>query len=452
MAGMPERKVKGGMLPAGMAPSGGVSSRTPTARERVTDAIRRTLFSDDRAGQDRAERVLGVADATGVTLPLDAYEVAREAASGRPGTAGMMLGMAMLPGSARGMGFMRTPVEPKMKAYHISPYEFDQFRWDADVRGTGEGAQVYGDGLYFAESPKVSGLGGHYWHQFLERIPFGPEKVAANWRRQPGINFNRQAAADYGQALLDRSRLEGEGEGDFGADYVARMNERWQKAIDLLRGNRPLPPYGYEVDLKMRPDNLIQWDKPMSQQPKPVLRLADAFNYDTTPSQITQEQFLQGVRDKLAMQRADNLAVNSKEYDELIANPLINFFRSDGKPVNWNLYKAWRDAMDQLKLVQDPFTVEGVWRGDRQRTGEDFYSHLANNYNTSKVVQPIARDHDVHGTMFLDGNSRSGKNSPTHNFAIWTPELINITRKFAIPGALGLGMLQAQTDPNRETQ
>ena len=55
-----------------------------------------------------------------------------------------------------------------IKAYHSSPHDFDKF--DLAKIGTGEGAQVYGHGLYFAESPAVSGQGGQYWQQFLHRV------------------------------------------------------------------------------------------------------------------------------------------------------------------------------------------------------------------------------------------------------------------------------------------
>jgi hypothetical protein len=39
--------------------------------------------------------------------------------------------------------------------YHGSPHKFDQF--DSSKIGTGEGAQAYGHGLYFAENPSVAG-------------------------------------------------------------------------------------------------------------------------------------------------------------------------------------------------------------------------------------------------------------------------------------------------------
>jgi hypothetical protein len=41
-----------------------------------------------------------------------------------------------------------------IKAYHGSPHKFDKF--DMSKIGSGEGAQAYGHGLYFAESPEVA--------------------------------------------------------------------------------------------------------------------------------------------------------------------------------------------------------------------------------------------------------------------------------------------------------
>ena len=48
------------------------------------------------------------------------------------------------------------PETPKsgFKAYHGSPYKFEEF--DFSAIGTGEGAQAYGYGLYFAEAEDVA--------------------------------------------------------------------------------------------------------------------------------------------------------------------------------------------------------------------------------------------------------------------------------------------------------
>lgn len=42
-----------------------------------------------------------------------------------------------------------------LTAFHGSPHRFSKF--DASKIGTGEGAQAYGHGLYFAENPEIAG-------------------------------------------------------------------------------------------------------------------------------------------------------------------------------------------------------------------------------------------------------------------------------------------------------
>ena len=88
----------GGNLPFGLAPSGALTAYTPTLREKATDWLRTKLFSDDRAGQGRAERVMDVAALTPFGFATDVYDAGREAGMGNLGGAGLMLGMAGMPG------------------------------------------------------------------------------------------------------------------------------------------------------------------------------------------------------------------------------------------------------------------------------------------------------------------------------------------------------------------
>ncbi len=53
--------------------------------------------------------------------------------------------------SQENLGGLVAAIKP---VYHGSPHAFDQFK--LDKIGTGEGAQAYGHGLYFAENPGVA--------------------------------------------------------------------------------------------------------------------------------------------------------------------------------------------------------------------------------------------------------------------------------------------------------
>jgi hypothetical protein len=112
-----------------------------------------------------------------------------EEANWGAGTAFGMLGASRIPGGAPagsvGAGGAKLVQPEGIFAYHSSPYTFDKF--DLSKIGTGEGAQVYGHGIYAAENPAVSGQGGQYWNQFLQRFPEN-EWSAAEILRSAGFD------------------------------------------------------------------------------------------------------------------------------------------------------------------------------------------------------------------------------------------------------------------------
>jgi hypothetical protein len=149
-----------------------------------------------------------------------------------------------------------------LKAYHGSPHDFDQF--SLSKIGTGEGAQAYGHGLYFAEDPivantyrgKVSAM-QNAGKPTIEGRPINwdnPEEAAAFelWRH----NGNREKAARFYEQTFKGTEVP-----------------------KILRGQETIPkidPPGktYEVNLHASPDELLDWDKPLSQQSPKVQEAA----------------------------------------------------------------------------------------------------------------------------------------------------------------------------------
>ena len=198
-------------------------------------------------------------------------------ASGMAGmaTAGSLAAPAV-PGAA-GMG---------IRAYHASPHDFDRF--DLSKVGTGQGAQSYGYGHYLAESEKVSGRGGTYDQEFSanpryvevggDRIP-----VAANLRQTMTPKDRAAYFAAKGD-IDDAIRLHKQKARDIevGEKPTSFQIEGGWGDLDLLRGTvtelealkaagaRPGKAKIYEVDIDASPDEFLDWDKPLSEQPPKV--------------------------------------------------------------------------------------------------------------------------------------------------------------------------------------
>src|SRR5262245_50888468 len=107
----------------------------------------------DLLGQTWPAR-MGQAAWQAVKAPGDAYAgrldpLSEEGIGRATELAGMVMGgtLATAPRGALGAG-------PGIRAYHGSPYDFERF--DLSKIGTGEGAQAYGHGLYFAENPATA--------------------------------------------------------------------------------------------------------------------------------------------------------------------------------------------------------------------------------------------------------------------------------------------------------
>ena len=228
-------------------------------------------------------------------------------------------------------------------AFHGTPHRgIDKFSTDAI--GTGEGAQAYGWGLYFASKKEIA---EHYRKTLsLSRgqlevadkttgEPLDPEAPGvaevAEFFKAYGSDLRvtditnrkeiwRNDIARLQQRLVEwQTMLEQKTEGG-DTDTVALIQESMEKdrsriqtieaAIDLLGKTKPRPVgQVYEVDVP-EDDTLLLWDKPLSEQPEKVREaLIDAAN-----SQPDESPFADAVRDGESGQKIYRALQKESEY------------------------------------------------------------------------------------------------------------------------------------------
>jgi hypothetical protein len=150
-------------------------------------------------------------------------------------------------------------VGPQMTVWQGSPHRFAPTKnnplgeFDSTKIGSGEGAQAYGYGHYLAENPATA--------TEYRRALAGPELDATETARQ--IAFAKAKAAQATDPAVKRGYL---------------------NAAEELTQNGGKPGHLYKVDL---PDDqiakMLDWDKPLSQQPEAVKQLAAQFNGGKLP-------------------------------------------------------------------------------------------------------------------------------------------------------------------------
>jgi hypothetical protein len=268
-------------------------------------------------------------------------------------------------------------------------------RFDMSKIGTGEGAQAYGQGLYFAESEDVA---RGYREALASRKPSpthkgrgydeleGPEyralsaierEVRYNKKLSPkeakevaitSLKQQKKRAAENIDPAIREERLK-----DYDEDLAALES---MSPDDIVIGGSM-----YEVNIDANPDELLDWDLPLSKQ----------------------SDF---VREKLqALGDADNKKAVG-EYDDALLDALFN-----------DSNKA---------LPKQPVDL----------SGKHLYYRSAPDATDPADASKALKDIGIKGIRYKDGFSR-GTDGGTSNYVIFDDRLISIAKKYgiAIPAA-----------------
>lgn len=158
-----------------------------------------------------------------------------------------------------------------MVAYHGTPHKI-LGKFDISKVGTGEGAQAYGHGMYFAENPAVA---KEYQNMLGSRIDVNG-KPLYNANKTIGSTGNAELddylVANLGDVKATRKQLLADIK-EIRPTNPEAAKEMQNTLADLRKANVGVQNTGnlYKVDI---PDeyipNMLDWDKPISQQSKEV--------------------------------------------------------------------------------------------------------------------------------------------------------------------------------------
>ena len=262
-----------------------------------------------------------------------------------------------------------------IRAYHGSPHTFDRF--DMSKIGTGEGAQAYGHGLYFAGNEGVARgykntlSGGKLLTKdgaLLDADGLaGAEGIAARFLASHG--------GDFAEALKEASRF----------NDPAAMRAAFAKLE--AAGAKPAPGSMYEVNLRTSPERLLDWDKPLSQQPAAV------------------REALSGALPAYDVKNWGGLP-------HAFANKTV------------------------IELPKGEVTGREAYILTRMGVNEE------NSRKAAAVASERLRDAGVPGIQYLDAGSRAAGEG-SRNYVMFRDDIIDILRRYGLLGMLGGGAAAA---------
>ena len=156
-------------------------------------------------------------------------------------------------------------------AYHGSPYDFDQFLMDRI--GTGEGAQAYGHGLYFAENEDIA---KNYRDSFSgmnrEIVPIDDWKDMGKVR-EAAQKYYKDMPEEQNALVLLANWFHGGADPDRAIEkslpHAASFGTT-PEAITRVAREIYSPGRMYEVRINAHPDHFLDWDKPLGEQSEHV--------------------------------------------------------------------------------------------------------------------------------------------------------------------------------------
>jgi hypothetical protein len=157
----------------------------------------------------------------------------------KPGVAQKPMDIGLFSDEAK----QRELFQPNFTAYHGSPYDFDRF--DVTKIGTGEGAQAYGHGLYFAENEGVA------------------KGYQANVKDTALIDRNNKRMSELAKDMEANS---------YGYRHWKdkELGERQAAEYDRLMEEKMRPGRMYQVRIKPDSEHFLDWDGRLSQMPPKV--------------------------------------------------------------------------------------------------------------------------------------------------------------------------------------
>jgi hypothetical protein len=284
-----------------------------------------------------------------------------------------------------------------IKAYHGSPHDFDRF--DISKIGTGEGAQAYGHGLYFAENPKTAEA---YRDAFRKRDTpdAGLTMGYLTTGRAEATRRLLSASGDIDYAIESARKIANSDRRD--SDIYARvLSELHQMKAE---GKVPAPAKMYEVNINANPESFLDWEKPMRQQTETVQRaIPSILKEPVTTREVGFNPHIGEHLHDVMIGGGTIGAFPKSKLDEVMSNPA----RFDPRSGEMLYRSVARESVPPADL----------------RPGFDAYSPFA--------ASERLRDAGIPGIRYLDQGSR-GQGTGTSNYVLFRDDIIDILRKYGI--------------------
>jgi len=297
----------------------------------------------------------------------------------------------------------------KIRAYHGSPHDFDRF--STESIGTGEGAQQYGHGLYFAEREPTA----LSYRDALTPRDYEFENYLA-MQNEMAENSGDYTRMEFLQQAMNHDTPQDfrniASDSDYDDDY-REMAADFADEMEAFRNESGEPVnFGrmYEVDIDAQPEELLDFDAPLSEQSEQV---QNAFSFKPAP---------------MPNFTADDVKKTLSD------NPAYRY-AVEGFPAAETVEKALSQANKPVLQNTGPLGAEAYNKLARELASE------TSDLTGAKSASEALRQSGVKGIKYADAQTRFSPKGRTSNYVIFDDATVDIARKYGVSMPVAAGLL-----------
>jgi hypothetical protein len=389
------------------------------------------------------------------------------------GSTALMASLLAAPEEAEA-GFVTRGGRELLEAWHGSPHEFDRFSMDAI--GTGEGAQAYGHGLYMADSKDVA----KGYRDALTPRDYEFEEAAYNRYKQ------LEEVEDYEGMEVFELAMSHESPADmrhrFSLDERSpEVTERINQYIDEVESMPTNRGALYRTEIDVTPDQLLDYDKPLSEQSDAVRNgVASTEYYQNLRSNMlgSSDDYVDRVDNILSGSTYSDLMDHSSNYgkqnpslfsSQLSENNVKGIKYLDGNSRNRPMRDVKAQFLNELPEDAEIDDVIELLDGDtfspenktllQSLAADDWLGFDYPSQSLSAVLGDNLSNYDASPELKEVIRAIRDKPENTSNYVIFDDKLINIAeRGAATPGMMallaagGAGATAAGSESNAVTE
>ena len=329
-----------------------------------------------------------------------------------------------------------TDTKPGIIAFHGSAADFDGFK--LEKIGTGEGAQMYGYGLYFADKEEIA----KFYKESLTEVPFDyqidGQSVSAMYN-QAINNENYELAEvleqvqlhDAPKDLKERFTIDG-GYSQETQDFVRDLDYDNLTGVNADGEEIELGRV-YKVGLTPKPEDLLDYDKPFNEQTPAIQAALKKAGYKTERNMVVKED-------------GDNRFGVYETNDDGTETLLKHFT----EPM---LFKGPLEKQAQDFIVEQNAELLNNTGGDiltdliRLFEAQDFQNELYGRGN--RIASELMAEFGIPGIKYRAAGSRGANVADAdagRNYVIFDDSMIKILEKYGIVGPVAISAMALSED------